>query len=173
MATANSGCFCSSPNVCITIYTWWQLTLNVRGPSYLGLTRSISCLLMPWLLTSPGHQHPWYWLCRKGRSCLTWGRIPSTCVISTWSKDIKCKCMFLFPLNNLTCKGLSIKGLHISHSNPPRANKVATWAGEFFSHKSQTQLCIICCDKCKILKVRQIKIFWYLEHNNSYNNKHI
>ena len=43
------------------------LTLNVRGPSYLGLTRSISCLLMSWLLTSPGHQQPWYWLCRIGR----------------------------------------------------------------------------------------------------------
>ena len=22
--------------------------------------------LMPWLLASPGHQHPWYWLCRIG-----------------------------------------------------------------------------------------------------------
>ena len=43
------------------------LPLNVRGPSYLGLTRSISWLLMPWLLTSPGHQQPWYWLCRIGR----------------------------------------------------------------------------------------------------------
>ena len=43
------------------------LTLNVRGPGYLGLTRSISRLLMPWLLTSPGHQQPWYWLCRIGR----------------------------------------------------------------------------------------------------------
>ena len=31
-----------------------QLTRNVRGPSYLGLTRSISLLLMPWLLASPG-----------------------------------------------------------------------------------------------------------------------
>ena len=41
-----------------------DLTLNVRGPSYLGLTRSISWLLMPWLFTSPGHQQPWYWLCR-------------------------------------------------------------------------------------------------------------
>ena len=39
------------------------LTLNVRGPSYLGLTRSISWLLMTWLLTSPGHQQPWYWPC--------------------------------------------------------------------------------------------------------------
>ena len=44
------------------------LTLNVRGPSYLGLTRSISWLLMPWLLTSPGHQQPWYWLHRICRS---------------------------------------------------------------------------------------------------------
>ena len=42
------------------------LTFNVRGPSYLGLTRSISWLLMPSLLTSPGHQQPWYWLCRIG-----------------------------------------------------------------------------------------------------------
>ena len=48
----------------------WMLikTLNVRGPSYLGLTRSISWLLMPWLLTSPGHQQPWYWLYRICRS---------------------------------------------------------------------------------------------------------
>ena len=38
------------------------LTLNVRGPSYLCLIRSISWLLMPWLLTSPGYQQPWYWL---------------------------------------------------------------------------------------------------------------
>ena len=43
------------------------LTLNVPGPSYLGLTRSISWLLMPWLLASPGHQQPWCWLCRIGR----------------------------------------------------------------------------------------------------------
>ena len=34
----------------------------------LGLPRSISWLLMPWLLTSPGHQQPWYWLYRISRS---------------------------------------------------------------------------------------------------------
>ena len=45
-----------------------DLTLNVRGPSWLGLTRSISWLLMPWLLASPGHQQPWHWLCRIGGS---------------------------------------------------------------------------------------------------------
>ena len=31
-----------------------MLTFNVRGPSYLSLTRSISWLLMPWLHMSPG-----------------------------------------------------------------------------------------------------------------------
>ena len=41
-----------------------KLTLNVRGPSYLGQTNSISWLLMPWLLASPGHQQLWYWLYR-------------------------------------------------------------------------------------------------------------
>ena len=57
-------------NLCSTILykNWYILTLNVRGPSYLGLTRSISWLLMPWLLTSPGHQQPWYWLCRLWRA---------------------------------------------------------------------------------------------------------
>ena len=40
------------------------LTLDMQGPSHFSLTRSISWLLMPWLLRSPGHQHQWYWLCR-------------------------------------------------------------------------------------------------------------
>ena len=38
------------------------------GLSYPGLTVSISWLLMPWLLASPGHQHPWCWLCKLGKS---------------------------------------------------------------------------------------------------------
>ena len=29
-------------------------------------TRSISWLLIPWLLALPGHQHRWHWLCRIG-----------------------------------------------------------------------------------------------------------
>ena len=28
---------------------------------------SISWLLIPWLLASPGHQQPWYWLCKTNR----------------------------------------------------------------------------------------------------------
>ena len=45
-----------------------RVTLDVRGPSYHRLTRSISWLLMNWLLASPGHQQPRYWLCKLGRS---------------------------------------------------------------------------------------------------------
>ena len=41
------------------------LTLNVRGPSYPGLTRSISLLLMTWGCKELGH---WYWLCKIGKS---------------------------------------------------------------------------------------------------------
>ena len=50
--------------------TWYIhcLTLNVRGPSYLGLTRSVSWLLMPWLLASLGHQQQWYWICEISKS---------------------------------------------------------------------------------------------------------
>ena len=66
-------------------------------------TRSISWLLMPWLLTSPGHQQPWYWLCRVC-SCLIWGRISTTWVVSMWRNDTKCKYMFMFPLKNLARK---------------------------------------------------------------------
>ena len=52
------------------MFWWWDetLNLNVQESSYLGLTRSISWLLMPWLLSSPWHQQPWYCLCRIGRS---------------------------------------------------------------------------------------------------------
>ena len=65
------------------------LTLNVREPSLLGFTGSISWLLMPWLLASPGHQQPWYWLYRIDRS-LSYSRrnVNYLCLISVeeWQK---------------------------------------------------------------------------------------
>ena len=61
----SSSVFCISSE---ELTNSWSLTLKVWGLSYLGLTRSISWLLMPWLLASPGHQQPWYWLCKIGRS---------------------------------------------------------------------------------------------------------
>ena len=47
---------------------WTLLTLSVWGPSHIGLIWSISWLLMPWLLLSPGHQQPWYCLCGIAQS---------------------------------------------------------------------------------------------------------
>ena len=40
------------------------LILLVLKLEYSRITRSIQSLLMPWILASPGHQRPWYWLCR-------------------------------------------------------------------------------------------------------------
>ena len=74
-----------------------MLTLNVRGPSYLGLTRSIQDISSP-DIDFIGYTYP----------SLTWGRILSTCVKSMWRNDIKYKYMFMFPLKNLACKGLTL-----------------------------------------------------------------
>ena len=38
---------------------------------------------------------------------LAWGGILSTCVISMWSNDIKCKYVFMLPLQNLARKELT------------------------------------------------------------------
>ena len=47
---------------------------------------------------------------------LTWGRILSTCVISMWSNDMKCKYMCMIPLKNLAHKGsISIITIVVSH----------------------------------------------------------
>ena len=76
--------------------------------SYISLARSMSWLVMPWPLASPGHNQPRYWLCRDVGRRLTW-RLPTTCVMSTWSDDLKCKYMFLFPLKNLAHIGFLYK----------------------------------------------------------------
>ena len=43
-------------------------TLLVLKPEYTVRIGSIPWLLMPWLLVSPGHQQPSYWLCRINKS---------------------------------------------------------------------------------------------------------
>ena len=82
------------------------LTLNVRGPSYLGLTRSISWLLLSWLLTAPGHQQPWYWLRRIGRFLSYSRKDFNYLCVSMWWNDTKYEYRFMFPLKNLARKGL-------------------------------------------------------------------
>ena len=47
----------------------YKKRLNLTcGKSYPGLTSSLSWMLLPWFLASPGHQQPWYWLLIPGRS---------------------------------------------------------------------------------------------------------
>ena len=104
------------------VYRKVHLTLNVRGQSYPGLTRSISWLLMPRLLTSPGHQQPWYVI--YVGPCLTRGRIPATCGMPMWRKDIHCKYMFIFLLKNSARKG-SNKSAHKASIIPLHQN--TTW----------------------------------------------
>ena len=69
----------------------------MRGPSYLGLTRSIS--LRRQYISSHDIDYIEY----VGPS-LTWGSVISTCVKSMWRNDIKCKYMFMFPQKNLARK---------------------------------------------------------------------
>ena len=96
------------------LYHFNCLTLNVRGPSYLGLTRSISWLLMPWLLKSPGHQQPWDWLYKICRS-FSYSR-KYLCDINEdeWHKMY---IYVMFPLKNLIYCRLEIgKTLGMLHS---------------------------------------------------------
>ena len=62
-------CSCFEIRLCTTIqnpcFFCQPLTC---GPSYFGLTRPISWLIMSWLLMSPEHQQPWYCLCSICRS---------------------------------------------------------------------------------------------------------
>ena len=112
------------------------LTLNVWGLSYLGLTGSISWLLMPWLLVSPGHQQPWYWLCRIVGPCLSWGWISITCAISMWRNGIKYKYV-LFPLKNLARKGLYWKHQEFqmpSHDHSQLVFVVLPWQSRENAH---------------------------------------
>ena len=89
-------------------------TFNVRGPSYLCLTRSISWLLMRWLLAAPGHQQTMILnkltkavYCKKKVSPAPIRRKISTMYsASVWKNyikynDIKYKKVFMFPLQNL------------------------------------------------------------------------
>ena len=93
------------------------LNLNARGPRYRGLTISISYLLMTWLLSSLRHEQPWYWIYRIGRSCLTWGRIWTTCVISMWRNDTNV--YMFFP----SAKKYHVKGFYWKNQQ----DKMSAW----------------------------------------------
>ena len=58
------------PRQCLIVWGKSNLAIMsyIRNPCRVGgdyswQTGSVSWLLMPWLLPSPGHQQPWYWQC--------------------------------------------------------------------------------------------------------------
>ena len=69
--------FCSGLNMCINSSDTEDRIFQVWG--------SIPCLLMPWLLKSPGHQQAWYWLCRTDNMyCCSRLNLK----INTWSNSL-------------------------------------------------------------------------------------
>ena len=48
-------------HTCSDLDKWIVMVLIQK---YSARTRPIPWLSMPWLLASPGHQQPWYWLCK-------------------------------------------------------------------------------------------------------------
>ena len=54
---------------------------------------------------------------------VTWGRILSTCVLSMWSNDIKCKYIFMFSLKKLAHKEL----IYLMTNSASCSNDNATW----------------------------------------------
>ena len=112
------ACKCRLQNECRQICRVLnELTLNVRGPSYLRLIRSISWLVMPWLLTSAGHQQPCYWLCRI---CGSWSYMRRDfkylCHING-SSDIKCKYMLIFPMRKSAGEEIIMINYYILRGN--------------------------------------------------------
>ena len=76
------------------------------GPSYLGLTMSMSWLLMPWLLRRQDIITHGIVYIEYVHSCPTWGRISTTRVMSMWRNDMKSKYMFLCVLEKCARNGL-------------------------------------------------------------------
>ena len=59
---------CMDKNIHISLVWKFKIILNINfsdaGDRIVQLCGSIPCLVMLWLLKSPGHQQAWYWLCR-------------------------------------------------------------------------------------------------------------
>ena len=67
-------------------------------------SRLIPWLLMPWLLGLPGHQQPWYWICRINGSLSSMRKdFNYLCHISI-VKLQKMELYFLFPKQNMSTK---------------------------------------------------------------------
>ena len=106
---------------CLVLYNliWWadrdQLLWNVISRSgsqdriWADRERSVSGI-GPWFPALPGHQQPWYWLCKLGRS-LSYMRkhfnFLYQFIMSMWKNDGNGKFIFIFLLKNLAHEELT------------------------------------------------------------------
>ena len=95
-------------------------TLLVLKPEYSGITRSIPCLLMAWLLVSPGQQQSWFWWYRiKGPLSLMRKNFNYLCHLSI-EKWKKIQIYFLcFLKNNFNLTRVNICGCLVRDTKRP------------------------------------------------------
>ena len=102
--------------ICITQPQW--VTLLMLRPEYSGQTRLTTLwLLIPWLLASPGHQQPWYWLCAVWKALSSFGvnfRNMQRFDVEEWCGIQRCFYVFLenFSLTRLNTLRIEQAGWH-------------------------------------------------------------
>ena len=86
---------CCHQASCHYLSQCWPKSMSPYGATRLqwvnehyGQTKSISYMLMPWLLALPGHQQPWYWHGRINESLFS-VKISITCTLSMFSSNRK------------------------------------------------------------------------------------
>ena len=81
----------------------------LQGPSYLGYAKSVSWLLMSWILASSGHHLSWHWICKLCMFLSYMREDFHTIVVFVWRNYIDCRYISCF-----LCCGMHLKGAHCS-----------------------------------------------------------
>ena len=97
--------------LCINVLTHLVLT-----PEYSGRISSVSWLLMPWFLMSPGHQRPWYWLFKIGSPAFSRGRTSGTCAILVLRNGKKCNYHKISNIRRTKSQNLNVSHLFLQLS---------------------------------------------------------
>ena len=84
----------ADPDLCchVVLLGHNELTLAMQGLNHRRQAKSVSWLLMPCLIASPGHQQLWVWTCFVGLGRR--GRISTTCAISLWRDNVNANTIY-------------------------------------------------------------------------------
>ena len=120
--------------------------------------RSIPGLLMLWLLASPGHQQPWYRLCRINRSLFSMGKNSNYLILISSNERI-CKYSFMFPkikFNKPRISTYSSAQVSCCTFHPP----AEVWLLTVPTHKTQSSLPLIYSDLAGIIAIHSENYQW-------------